>query len=436
MEAKISIIMPSLNVGEQICECMESVLSQTMKEVEIICVDAGSTDGTYEILKKYASQDNRIRLVPSEKKSYGYQLNLGIRRATGKYIGIVDTDDYVAPNMFERMYDLAEKHEVDFVNCLYTKFFEFGGRRCFYRITQPLLKEVYEKKIDLQKDDRYRLAHGCQIWTGLYNRRFITDNQLWLHETPGASFQDLGFHVLVGLMAKTCVYTEGSYYFYRTDRAESSVRSSDKYKCVADEVEYINRYLQKNNLDTEKNRMLVRNKTLSSYRWNLLRLSDDSQKLFMNYIKNDMDKISQGEMNEEQKEIIRLLTDYGYLKEYEEQEERNRKLTMEIVRKGKEREGYVFVGTGGYFEKYMTIQQMYGGIITAVCDNNKAKQGSQIEQYKVLSVEEACECYGDSEWLIANKNHANDIEEQLLHMGIRRDKITKVNVVPEPISLM
>ena len=86
---KISVILPSLNVGTYIEECLHSVIKQTLTDIEIICVDAGSTDGTLEILEKYAAEDERITVIRATKKSYGYQMNLGIDAARGEYIGIV-----------------------------------------------------------------------------------------------------------------------------------------------------------------------------------------------------------------------------------------------------------------------------------------------------------------------------------------------------------
>ena len=83
---KVSIIMPSLNVAPYITECMESVIHQTLQDLEILCVDAGSTDGTWEILEEYSKRDGRIRLIRSPQKSYGYQMNLGIREAVGRKI--------------------------------------------------------------------------------------------------------------------------------------------------------------------------------------------------------------------------------------------------------------------------------------------------------------------------------------------------------------
>ena len=77
----VSVIMPSLNVVKYIDECIQSVLNQSLKEIEIICVDAGSTDGTYERLKEYETNDSRVRVILSDKRSYGYQVNLGIKES-------------------------------------------------------------------------------------------------------------------------------------------------------------------------------------------------------------------------------------------------------------------------------------------------------------------------------------------------------------------
>ena len=112
---KVSVIMPSLNVAPYIRECMESVIHQTLRDIEILCVDAGSTDGTWEILEEYAQADRRIKLFHSEKKSYGYQMNLGLKEAVGEYIGIVETDDYILPEMYEELYAYAVEHDADFV---------------------------------------------------------------------------------------------------------------------------------------------------------------------------------------------------------------------------------------------------------------------------------------------------------------------------------
>ena len=114
-EPKISVIMPSLNVGDYMDQCILSVINQTLDDIEIICIDAGSTDGTIEIINKYAKKDPRITLINTDVKSYGYQVNLGIKHAKGKYISIVETDDYIAKDMFKSLYDLSEDETVDII---------------------------------------------------------------------------------------------------------------------------------------------------------------------------------------------------------------------------------------------------------------------------------------------------------------------------------
>ena len=92
---KVSVIMPCLNMEKYIEQSIKSVINQTLKDIEIIVVDAGSTDKTLDIIERYKSQDERIKLIHSDKKSYGYQMNLAINKAQGEFIGIVETDDYV-----------------------------------------------------------------------------------------------------------------------------------------------------------------------------------------------------------------------------------------------------------------------------------------------------------------------------------------------------
>ena len=106
---KVSIVIPVYNVQEYLTECMESVIGQTLKEIEIICVNDGSTDGSPEILERFAARDKRIVVLHRENGGYGCAVNEGMKRAAGEYVGIVEPDDYVPPDMYQ---DRSEERRV------------------------------------------------------------------------------------------------------------------------------------------------------------------------------------------------------------------------------------------------------------------------------------------------------------------------------------
>ena len=132
---KVSVILPSLNVANYIRECIESTLKQTLREIEIICVDAGSEDGTRQILQEYVQKDNRVLVIDSNIKSYGAQVNMGIQAAKGEYVAILETDDYVLNDMYEKLYDAARKYKLEYVMADYISFFDdIDGRRKIFKV--------------------------------------------------------------------------------------------------------------------------------------------------------------------------------------------------------------------------------------------------------------------------------------------------------------
>ena len=101
---KVSIIIPVCNVEVYLRECIESALNQTLKEIEIICVNDGSTDGSLRILKEYAAKDKRVKIIDKENAGYGHTMNIGMDMAQGEYIAILESDDYILPNMMQTLY--------------------------------------------------------------------------------------------------------------------------------------------------------------------------------------------------------------------------------------------------------------------------------------------------------------------------------------------
>jgi glycosyltransferase involved in cell wall biosynthesis len=105
---RISIIIPIYNVNKYLRECLDSIINQTLKTIEIICVNDGSTDNSLEIIKEYI-YDNRIIIINKNNSGYGDSMNQGLNIASGEYIGIVESDDYVDIYMFENLYKITKK---------------------------------------------------------------------------------------------------------------------------------------------------------------------------------------------------------------------------------------------------------------------------------------------------------------------------------------
>ena len=151
--AKVSIIVPTYNVEQYLVECMESIVNQTLQDIEIICVDDGSTDNSGKILDDYAQKDNRIKVIHKQNEGYGKAMNIGLDTATGEYIGIVEPDDYVALDMYESLYKIAKENDVDFVKADYQSFIGEKEERTFYYVKlYNGEKNYYNKVINLQED--------------------------------------------------------------------------------------------------------------------------------------------------------------------------------------------------------------------------------------------------------------------------------------------
>lgn len=241
-QPKVSIIMPSLNVIEYIRECMESVLNQSMKEIQVICVDAGSTDGTLEVLREYENKDSRVQVIVSDKKSYGYQMNLGQDAAMGEYIGIVETDDWVKPNMYRDLYKIAVKKDLDFIKADFQRFvYEDNKLICTYN--QLCKRPGYYKKVLNPIEDVTVFKFVMNTWCGIYKTAFIRENQIRYNETPGASYQDNGFWFQTMALAKRIMFLNKPYYMNRRDNPNSSVHSREKVYCINEEYAYIRRFL-------------------------------------------------------------------------------------------------------------------------------------------------------------------------------------------------
>lgn len=287
---KVSVIMPFLNSITYLKECMDSVINQTLKEIEIICVDAGSIDGTLEILHEYAEKDERIKIINSDKKSYGYQINLGLRNAQGEYFGIVESDDVIKEEMYKELYDIANKYKCDAVKSDFYIFIDEAGQRKFTYRALTNIEELYNKIINPIKDLRVFRANGVNT-PGIYSMEFIKNNRIELNETPGASFQDNGLWFQIFSLAKSVYLYDKPFYMIRRDNPNSSVKNRQKVYCLCDEYDFIRNFLKTKPEIEKKLAPVCTYFRYGNYLWTLDRIADELKLEFCKRFSEDFKKI-------------------------------------------------------------------------------------------------------------------------------------------------
>lgn len=242
---KVSIVVPVYNMQKYLKECMESLINQTLQEIEIICVDDGSTDASSVMLDEYAQKDNRIKVIHKENAGYGQTMNVGIAACTGEYIGIVEPDDYVELETYETLYQRAKENQLDMISADHKRFVGNEGDRAFrvYNITNE--ESLYN--IVLNPSVNRDVMRGNFINpAGLFRKKFLEENHILHNETPGASYQDLGFAFQTLTFSERMMLIDTPLYCYRQDNPNSSIASKAKAHCVIEEYQYIYNIIKKN----------------------------------------------------------------------------------------------------------------------------------------------------------------------------------------------
>lgn len=265
MNPLLSVIVPVCNSELYLRECLESVLGQSYEKLEIICVNDGSKDHSLDILNQFKEKDPRVVVVSQPNSGYGKAMNVGIDVAKGKWIGFVESDDYILPNMYENLILAAESNNLDFVKSSPCRFYGEGADRFFQTTPITKRKELLGVVLDPSADPSLLDAVMNNV-TGVYKKDFIKNNNIVFNESPGASYQDNGFWFQAFVHGKRIMFVDDSYYMIRRDNPNSSIKSKGKVFCMRDEYLYI--------LNILKRKKIVFD--LFIYQW--------CKKLFSNYI--------------------------------------------------------------------------------------------------------------------------------------------------------
>ena len=238
---KVSIVVPVYNVEKFLPECLDSIINQTLKDIEVICVNDGSTDSSLDILNSYAQKDSRIIVINKSNSGYGNTMNMGINAAAGEYIGIIESDDFADKHMFDDLYKLAKDNDADIAK---SNWYLYWGKHKFSRKNNNISSAKTFKIIN-SKQDKDLLRLNPSVWSAIYKREFLNKFNIRFLETPGASYQDLAFSFKVFALAERVILTDNAYLYYRQDNINSSVKSKTKIYCVCDEYDEIDRFLDK-----------------------------------------------------------------------------------------------------------------------------------------------------------------------------------------------
>ena len=265
----VSIVVPVYNVEKYLSECMDSLVNQTLKNIEIVCVNDGSTDESLKILNKYAKDDNRIVIIDKKNTGYGDSMNLGFEKATGEYVGIVESDDFIELDAFEKMYEIAKKNDVEIVKA---NFYEYvTDKGADVHKSTLFLKDEVGRVVD-PRSSRHVFYQQPSIWSAIHKREFLEENEIKFLPSAGASYQDAGFNFKIFATARKVYFLNDAFLHYRCDNPNSSVKSEGKVYAVKEEYDEVEKYLEQHGLmkyygDTLA---IVR---MGGYIWNMRRLT-------------------------------------------------------------------------------------------------------------------------------------------------------------------
>lgn len=231
---KVSVVVPIYNVEKYLEECVDSILAQTLKDIEVILVDDGSPDGSPAIVDKYAKQDKRVVAVHRKNGGYSKAVNYGIEIAKGEYIGIIESDDWIEPDMYEKLYESATTYNTDVAKAefyLYNSTLFNRARNVRYVNGWGMVD------LDNAPDGAFHITEWpdligfhASIWSCIYRSDFI--KKIKLIDTAGASYQDFPFMIEVMTKAKSVSIVKKPMVHWRNDPKQGNSTSQKGKKLL------------------------------------------------------------------------------------------------------------------------------------------------------------------------------------------------------------
>lgn len=281
-EVIISILVPVYNTEIYLEKCLKSLKNQSFSDFEVIIINDGSTDNSIDIINKFILSDNRFRIINKTNSGYGHSMNMGIEVAKGKYIAILESDDWADEDMIANLLYCARVNNAEVVLGNYYVYDNNDNQISFEEDLEEL--NYWER---LNKESRANLCYGTPaIWRGLYRKSFLDENNIRFLESPGASYQDVDFFFKIVICSTKLFCIPEGLVYYRVGHSSSSIQNKQKIYCICDEFEEIRGFIKKNNL--EDWRYVCAIALFKRYMWNYERLEGTNQKEFLKRFRKDL----------------------------------------------------------------------------------------------------------------------------------------------------
>lgn len=251
IEEKVSIIMPIYNSEKYVGEAIESVLKQTYKNFELILVDDGSRDNSYNIINDYSKKDDRIKVYKKENGGISSTRNFGILKATGKYIAFIDNDDEYKENLLSDNIVLLEKYDADIVKFNKTKV-SIGDKNKSYTTSKTDFSIEFLEDNEIWKNFDKINKFGGTIWNAIYKRSFLEENSIKFDETSRNVIEDHEFNLECYKYVKKMVINPQSYYLWnmRTEHSTTGKFIEERFENIKIEGNKLYLFLEEKQIDT------------------------------------------------------------------------------------------------------------------------------------------------------------------------------------------
>ena len=279
----ISILMPCYNAGNYLYRSIKSIQDSTVQDFEIVCMDDGSTDETLDILHELQEKDERIRVFTREEKGYAVTMNELLTEAKGDYVLNVDPDDWIEPDMLEKMLEYMND-DVDFVKCGFV--FELKNGQQKYQYT-TIPAEFCPRKLPL-REKTFFFSSQVAIWTCLIRRSFIEKHKVRLNETPGAAYQDTAFVFMINALAEKVVTIPDILYHYNKTNENASTASTRYPFAPAVEYRRMAKWCADNPKYGKEVREVLCASRFGSYLWNMSRIKREDRLEFAKMVQEDL----------------------------------------------------------------------------------------------------------------------------------------------------